>query len=191
MADVLAPISAYCELMKPSVSGVDEPAPRVPAQRVGLRPGQVLITGDVVCDRVLDTAELDARAHTQQQVHYVTRRRREVHRVHGVPLHDVLAEASPLLDGRHKMGQLNVIVLALSEDGFQVVLSLAEIDPEFGACSALLATRHNGHALTRPTLVMPRDVRASRYVRGLCRLRLLNVAPSEAIAERQQRGAMR
>ncbi|MCI2421050.1 hypothetical protein MOQ72_26755 [Saccharopolyspora sp. K220] len=95
------------------------------------------------------------------------------------------------MDQRHKMGQLNVIVLALSEDRFQVVLSLAEIDPEFGACAALLATRYNGRALTRPTLVMPCDGRASRYVRGLCQLRLRSVAPSGAVTEPEERGAAR
>ncbi|MFI5586092.1 hypothetical protein ACIA5G_13720 [Amycolatopsis sp. NPDC051758] len=64
------------------------------------------------------------------------------------------------------MSGLTVVVLAVSEDGFQVVLSLAEIDPEFGHCAALPATRYNREVLSRPTLVMPGDLRASRYVRG-------------------------
>ncbi|WP_236788215.1 molybdopterin-binding protein [Amycolatopsis sp. GM8] len=139
--------------------------------------GQVLVTGDVVGERVLDTAALDARACAVREVQYVTRKRREVHRVQGVLLYEVLAEIPPRLDQRHKMGQLNVVVLALSEDGFQVVLSLAEIDPEFGGCPALLATRYNGEVLERPTLVVPSDGRASRYVRGLCRLAVVTIPP--------------
>lgn len=95
------------------------------------------------------------------------------------PLHEVLAEARPRLDERHKMGHLNIVVLALSEDGYQVVLSLAVIDPNFGACAALLATRYNGEVLTRPTLVMPCDARSSRFVRRLCRLRVISVGPSD------------
>jgi len=158
------------------------PAPLVPGQRTPLGPGQVLITGDVAGDRVLSTVELDARAHALQEVPYVTRRCREVHQVRGVPLHEIIAETSPRWDARHKMGQLNSVVVAGSEDGFQVVLSMAEIDPEFGACAALLATRYNGRALALPTLVMPCDGRASRYVRRLCRLCLLNVAPWEVAA---------
>lgn len=153
------------------------PAIRIPAQRPALGPGQVLITGDVADERVIDTADLDARAGAPHEVRYATRRCRETHLVQGVPLHDVLAEACPRFDGRLKMGRLNVVVLALSEDGYQVVLSLAEIDPEFGACAALLATRYNGQALVRPTLVMPCDGRSSRYVRNLCQLRLLSVSP--------------
>jgi hypothetical protein len=68
------------------------------------------------------------------------------------------------------MASLTVVVLAVAEDGFQVALSLAELYPEFGACAALPATRYNGELLARPTLVMPSDQRASRYVRGLARL---------------------
>jgi hypothetical protein len=149
-----------------------------PARQAILRPGQILITGEVADDRVISTAELDARAGAPEQVRYVTRSVCETHLVQGVPLHTVLAEICPRLDQRHKMGHLNVVILALSDDGYQVVLSLAEIDPEFGACAALLATRYNGVMLTRPTLVMPHDGRASRYVRRLCRLCLLNVVPS-------------
>jgi hypothetical protein len=73
------------------------------------------------------------------------------------------------------MASLTVVVLAVAEDGFQVALSLAELYPEFGACAALPATRYNGELLARPTLVMPSDQRASRYVRGLARLRLPTV----------------
>ncbi|SFS52185.1 hypothetical protein SAMN05660874_01484 [Saccharopolyspora flava] len=151
----------------------------VPTQRKPLEPGQVLITGDVAGDKLIDTRDLDARAGAPLDVDYVTRRFREVHRVRGVLLHEVLSELEPHWDRRHKMGRLNVVVVALSEDGFQVVLSLAEIDPEFGANRALLATRYNGETLQRPTLVLPGDGRASRYVRHLCRLRLLNVAPED------------
>lgn len=162
--------------MNPLSSAVES---LVPSQRNHLEPDQVLITGDVVGERLIHTRDLDARASASRDVEYVTRRIREVHRVRGVPLHEVLSELEPHWDRRHKMGRLNVVVVAMSQDGFQVVLSLAEIDPEFGANQALLATRYNGETLRRPTLVVPGDGRASRYVRHLCRLRLLNVAPWE------------
>lgn len=81
-------------------------------------------------------------------------------------------------DRRHKMGELNVVVRAVAEDGYQVALSWAEIDPEFGACAALLATRYNGTRLSRPTLVTPCDGRASRCVRDPWQLRLLSMTPA-------------
>lgn len=152
-------------------------APPVPAPRVPLGPAQLLLTGAVGAERVLETAELAERARTRYEVPYVTRLRREVHQVYAVPLYEVLAEAGFEVDVRHKRGRLNVVVVANSEDGYQVALSLAEIDPEFGAHPALLATHYNGAVLTRPTLVMPRDGRSSRYVRGLCRLCLVNIVP--------------
>ncbi|WP_211301620.1 hypothetical protein [Saccharopolyspora spinosa] len=64
---------------------------------------------------------------------------------------------------------------ARSEDDYQVVLSWAEIAPDFGACAALLATRYNGHLLTRPTLVVPHGGHANRYLRRVCRLQLARV----------------
>jgi len=159
-----------------TVVGVD-PVP-IPAQRVPVRADQVLITGDVVADRLLDTTELDARARPTQEVRYTTRFFADTHRVRGVPLHEVLAETGLRPDRRHKMGELNVVVLAVSEDGYQVALSWAEIAPDFGACAAMLATRYNGERLIRPTLVMPCDGRASRYVRRLWQLRLHCMTPT-------------
>jgi hypothetical protein len=140
-----------------------------PAQAAPLGSGQALITGDVICDRVIDTAERDARAGELREVPMSTGGSAGYF-VRGVPLHEVLAGMSPRPDTRHKMAQLNAVVLAISEDGYQVVLSLAELEPESGASAALLATRYNVELVVRPTLVMPCDARASRYVRGLCRL---------------------
>ena len=151
---------------------------QIPAPRVPTRADQVLITGDVVADRLVDVAELDARARPPLEVRYTTRYFADVHQIQGVPLHEVLVETGLRPDQRHKMGELNVVVLAVAEDGYQVALSWAEIDPEFGACAALLATRYNGERLTRPTLVMPCDGRASRYVRRLWQLCLCSMTPA-------------
>ncbi|MCR6489077.1 molybdopterin-binding protein [Amycolatopsis sp. OK19-0408] len=140
--------------------------------------GRLLVTGTGCASRLIDVGDLRARSRVRLDVDYVTRRKRERHEVHGVHLYDVLREGPLPLDPRHKMSGLTVVVLAVSEDGFRVVLSLAEIDPEFGHCAALLATRYNGEDLPRPTLVMPSDLRASRYVRNLAELCLLTVSPT-------------
>jgi hypothetical protein len=137
--------------------------------------GHVLVTGAIGREWLIETADLHAHAREPVDVQYVTTRCREVHHVQGVPLHEVLQRTGLHLREDHKMDHLNVVVLAQSEDGYRVLLSWAEVDPEFGACSALLATRYNGELLTRPTLVMPADGRAGRYVRRLCRLHLVRV----------------
>jgi hypothetical protein len=151
------------------------PDVRIPAQRPPLGDDQVLVSGDVARKWVIATPDLHAHAGLPVDVHYVTTRCREVHHVQGVPLHQVLRRASLLLAEGSKMDHLNFAVLARSEDGFQALLSWAEVDPEFGGCAALLATRYNGVVLTRPTLVVPSDGRASRYVRRVCRLHLVRV----------------
>jgi hypothetical protein len=66
-------------------------------------------------------------------------------------------------------------VLAFGQDGYQVTLSWGEVDVEFGACAALVATRYNNVLLQRPTLVLPHDGRGSRYVRMLSELRVLHI----------------
>ncbi|EOD64920.1 hypothetical protein [Amycolatopsis vancoresmycina] len=143
----------------------------------------LLVTGDGA-RRTIAIDELRARALVRLDVDYVTRRKRERHEVQGVHLYDVLRDGPLPLDPKHKMSGLTVVVVAVSADGFRVVLSLAEIDPEFGHCAALLATRYNGELLTRPTLVMPGDLRASRYVRDVARLCLLRVEADERQADR-------
>ena len=126
----------------------------------------MLVTGAIGREWLIETADLHAHAREPVDVQYVTTRCREVHHVQGVPLHEVLQRTGPHLREDHKMDHPNFVVLAQSEDGYRVLLSWAE----FGACSALLATRYNGELLT-----MPVDGRAGRYVRRLCRLHLVRV----------------
>lgn len=140
-----------------------------------LHDGQVLITGHISREWVIRTRDLDAHAREPISVRYVTRHSREVHQVQGVPLHHILARVTLCRDAARKMDHLNFVVIAHAEDGYQVVLSWAEVDPEFGACAALLATRYNGQTLTLPTLVLPRDGRASRFLRRLSRVQLLKI----------------
>jgi hypothetical protein len=152
---------------------------RLPAQRPPLQPGQVLVTGDIAEDLVILTSDLHAHAREPIDVEYVTRHVHEVHQVQGVPLHHLLTRVSLLVDDRRKKDQLSFVILARSEDDYQVVLSWAEIAPELGACSALLATRYNGRILTRPTLVVPHDGRANRYVRRVSRLQIARVRTAD------------
>ncbi|WP_245821756.1 molybdopterin-binding protein [Lentzea waywayandensis] len=144
----------------------------IPTPRTPLSEDQVLVTGDIADDWVFRTSHLDAHAREPVNVQYRTTRVREVHQVRGVPLHEVLAKVTLRTSEGSKMDRLSFVVVASSADGYRVLLSWAEVDPEFGACSAMLATRYNGRQLTRPTLVTPQDGRASRYVRDVARLEI-------------------
>jgi len=92
-----------------------------------------------------------------------------------VPVHELIAGIGLRLRTDQKMDQLMFVILARGQDGYQVVLSWGEVDPEFGGRAALLATRYNDVLLSRPTLVLPRDDRGSRYVRMASELRVLRV----------------
>lgn len=116
---------------------------------------------------------LDADAQGPMRVHYVTRSCDRVDQVHGVVVHSLLTRIGLALRDEPKMDHLLFMVLVTGQDGYRVVLSWAELDPEFGACSAVLATRYNGDRLELPTLVMPRDGRGSRYVRQVARLHVM------------------
>ncbi|MFD9700060.1 molybdopterin-binding protein [Lentzea sp. NPDC059081] len=154
---------------------MDLPFARVPTPRTPVPDDQVLVTGDISDEWTFSTAHLDAHAREPVNVSYRTTRVREVHCVQGVPLHEVLRRVTLRVDEASKMDRLSFVVVATSQDGFRAVLSWAEVDPEFGSCSALLATRYNGRRLTRPTLVTPRDARSSRYVRDVARIEIHRV----------------
>jgi hypothetical protein len=95
--------------------------------------------------------------------------------VHGVTVHELLSGIGLRLRADQKMDQLMFVILVRGQDGYQVVLSWGEVDPEFGGCAALLATRYNDVLLSRPTLVLPRDDRGSRYVRMVSELQVVRV----------------
>jgi hypothetical protein len=146
-----------------------------------LRPDELVITGAVATPgAVWCTSALHARACRPLAIDYVTRRRTERHEVRGVTLFEALTSAGLALDPAHKMDHLRLAVLAEGADGYGVLVSYAELHPEFGDCGALLATCHNGQLLTRPTLVMPADRRASRFVRQVHRLHVVHPVASTA-----------
>jgi hypothetical protein len=146
-----------------------------------MRPDELVITGAVATPgTVWCTSALHARACRPLTIDYVTLRRTERHEVRGVTLYEALTIAGLALDPARKMDHLSLAVLAEGADGYGVLVSYAEMHPEFGDCGAMLATWHNGQLLTRPTLVMPADRRASRFVRQVHRLHVVHPVTSTA-----------
>jgi DMSO/TMAO reductase YedYZ molybdopterin-dependent catalytic subunit len=97
----------------------------------------------------------------------------------GVWLHEVLKRAGapqgPTLRGKALAGY----VLAEAQDGYQVVFSLAELDPAFIDNQILLADTANGKPLFgangRFRLVVPKDKPGARSVRMLTRLEVVQL----------------
>lgn len=97
----------------------------------------------------------------------------------GVWLHEVLKRAGVPQGEALRGKSLSTYVLAEARDGYQVVLSLGEIDPAFTDNKILLADTANGKALSgalgRFRLVVPKDKEGARSVRMLTKLEVVQV----------------
>ena len=97
----------------------------------------------------------------------------------GVWLREILKKAG-VPDGEGLRGKiLTTYVLAEAQDGYQVVFSLGELDPELGDTPILVADKANGKPLFGENgafrLVVPRDKRGARAVRMLTKIEVVQV----------------
>ncbi len=97
----------------------------------------------------------------------------------GVLLYEVLKRAGAPLDKQLKGNELASYVLAEASDGYQVTLSLAEIDPGFTDNQILVADTADGQPLSRPQgplrLVLGNEKQGARAVRMLERLTVVRL----------------
>ncbi|MDH6113833.1 hypothetical protein P3T36_005655 [Kitasatospora sp. MAP12-15] len=94
------------------------------------------------------------------------------HGFEGPKLWDVLRAARPRIDFSGRKPRLRYLVAVTGADGHCVVLSWAEVDPEFGGRPILLATSVDGAPLdgVGPQLVVPADSCGARFVTGITSL---------------------
>ena len=95
----------------------------------------------------------------------------KTHEYEGVNLRDVLAQAgAPTGDALHGKEMVDY-VLAEASDGYRVLFSVAELDPEFGDRQVLVADKMDGKPLPPQDgplrLVVLGDKRQARWVRML------------------------
>ncbi len=89
----------------------------------------------------------------------------------GVALWDVLAQAKVIDPGKGALLQRTVTITG--RDGYAVVLSFSEINPDYGNNGAILATARDGASLSPKEglrLVVPKDRRAGRAVRDVAKI---------------------
>jgi DMSO/TMAO reductase YedYZ molybdopterin-dependent catalytic subunit len=141
-------------------------------------PPSVTVTGAVTEPLTLTSAELAAMPRAS-----VTTTSDVVATMYeGVWLADVLKKAgAPLGAGMHGAA-LSTYVLASASDGYQVVFSLAELDPNMTNGQFLLADKANGKPLFGETgsfrLVIPTDKRGARSIRMLTSLSVVQLRKS-------------
>ena len=99
------------------------------------------------------------------------------HTFKGTLLSVILDSAGVTLGGELRGKNLTKYVLVRASDGYEVVYSLGEIDPEFTSNPAILATHVDGHALPKGEgpfrLVNPADKKPTRWVREVAVVKVL------------------
>ena len=127
----------------------------------------LIVQGDVLVNLALQPADLAAmpRASVSVLVAGVETR------YEGVWMHEVLRAAGVPLGEELRGPALATYVLATAQDGYQVVYSLAELDPAFEDNQILIADRADGQPLAGDDgafrIVAPLEQRGSRWVRML------------------------
>jgi DMSO/TMAO reductase YedYZ molybdopterin-dependent catalytic subunit len=145
------------------------PAPATPTDAA------LTIAGDVTRPLTLSPAELKTMPRTTVTI---VDQGREV-KYTGVLVGEVLAKAGAPL-GRDLSGAaVATYVLASAKDGYQVVFSLAELDPAFTPNDIIIADSVDGQPLFDYQgafrLVAPHDKRGARSVRMLQRLEVVRL----------------
>lgn len=97
----------------------------------------------------------------------------------GVSVADVLKKAGAPLGAGMRGNALSTYVLASASDGYQVVFSLGELDPDITDGEFLLADTANGKPMFGETgafrLLVPKDKRGARSVRMLTSLTVVQL----------------
>lgn len=96
------------------------------------------------------------------------------HRFTGPLLHDVLSDAGPGFDPARRKDRLRFLIALSGADGHHVLLSWAEVDPDFGQAPVLLAVSIDDTSLVRagPQLVLPQDRCGARHISGIETIRV-------------------
>lgn len=130
--------------------------------------GQMVLTisGEVTKPLTLQAADLKAMPHTD--VTGADHDGKE-HRYSGVPLSDLLKQAGTTLGGELRGKNLTKYVVVRATDGYEVLFTLPEIDPDFATRTILLADSVDGAPLPAGVgpyrVVVPGEKKPARWVR--------------------------
>lgn len=99
----------------------------------------------------------------------------------GVPLWDLVREVGVVTEQGRKNDLLRKYLVVTGRDGYQVVISMAEILPDFAGQRVIVAYEGNtqllGPNLGMLRVVVPGDKRRGRYVSQITRIMVRNAEP--------------
>jgi DMSO/TMAO reductase YedYZ molybdopterin-dependent catalytic subunit len=134
------------------------------------------VTGEVPNHLELSLADIAA---LPRQTIHVTDEKGNPAEYAGVPVADILKKAGAPLGKEMKGRNLALGLVASAPDGYHVLFSMAEFDPNFSDRVIILADRRDGKPLDAREgplrFVVPGDKRHARWIRGVTTLEVLTV----------------
>jgi DMSO/TMAO reductase YedYZ molybdopterin-dependent catalytic subunit len=177
VAGVAATLLAGQTLVKAFANDATPPA-SPPGDNAG-----IVVTGEVDRPGTLTVADLQALPVETVDVTFLLQDGTKVaHTYSGARLWDVLQLAEPIIDAERPETSLHLYLVLTARDGYVVVLSMGEIDPEFGGYPYLLAWSEDGQPISDERgpaiLVPPGDRTEGRYIFGIVSIEVRSVEDS-------------
>jgi DMSO/TMAO reductase YedYZ molybdopterin-dependent catalytic subunit len=137
------------------------------------------ITGLVERPGPLRVADLQQLPNQTVEATYESGDRMQSHSFTGTRLFAVLEHAGLAVDADERNPLLRRYLIVTAKDGYQIVLSGGELDPNLGNAPMLLTWEQDGQPLSGEDgparLVVPGDKRGGRYVYGIVRIDVLSI----------------
>lgn len=137
--------------------------------------GPLVVAGDVQTPLSLSLADLEALPRTKVQIDD----QGKTITYEGVLVGELLKRAGVPLGADLRGAVVASYVLASARDGYQVVFSLAELDPAFTGSDIIVADTVDGQPLAAQQgpvrIVAPRDTRRARSIRMLERIEVVRL----------------
>lgn len=141
--------------------------------------GSIEVSGDFLRDGTLTVAEIQALPQESIDVTFQSGQGEQHHSYTGVKLIDVINLLGIDNPNENKNPLLGFYFSVVANDGYQVILSGGELDPNFGNAPILLAWEEDGATLTGDAgplrLVVPGDTKGGRYVTGVISIEAVNL----------------
>ncbi|WP_229253786.1 molybdopterin-dependent oxidoreductase [Dyadobacter sp. NIV53] len=132
------------------------------------------VTGEVTTPLTLKKEDL---AGYKQLSHKVKDRDNKEHEFKGVALSEIMEKAGVTTGSKLRGENLAKYVIISAADGYEVVYSLPEIDPEFTDQVILLAIEKDGQPLPNGEgpfrMIVPNDKKQARWIREVRSIKIL------------------
>ena len=134
----------------------------------------ISIHGEVTTPLTLSLDDLDK---FEKQTQKIKDRDGKEHTFEGPALAELLKKAGVTLGSSLRGENLTKFVLVQAADGYEIVYSLAEVDPEFSKETIILATKKDGAAIPAGEgpfrMIAPADKKPARWIREVRTIKVL------------------